>query len=142
MARYALQMRLAVIGLTLLAACADTGCPQSISSYCADHGGCAESPPLTWQAAQDPVNWGSPAPPCAQTCGQVLLESCAKSSTAIMHGVDDGTDYVYDESGMLERITNYVMARRTCVAGDITDPGPPLAAAPGCTSQTVDLCCP
>ena len=129
----------AVVGLTLLAACSDTGCPESISSYCAAHGGCTQDPPLTWQAAQDPANWGSPAPPCAQTCGTLVLSTCNGVKTAVVHYVDTGTEYSYDASGMLDRITNYGTGGRHCEAGDVADPGFPDPA--GCTSQMIGLCC-
>lgn len=122
----------------LLGACGtDTGCPESTASYCSAHGGCSQSPPLTWQAAQDPRNWGCSSCPSPTT--RMLLLTCPDASTAIFAGIDTGTTYHYDTRGMLDRITAYGIRRRTCIAGDIPDPGEEPAG--NCTQMELDVCC-
>lgn len=125
--------------VALLGACGtDTGCPESIASYCAANGGCAAAPPLTWAAAQDPRSWGC-STGCPSPNSRLILDTCARGSTAIRAGTDTGTEYHYDASGMLDRITSYGIDRRRCVAGDVADPGQDTT---GCMSMMLDLCCP
>jgi len=101
-------------------------CPETIDQ-CLSSGDCGGAP-TTWQAAQDPHNWGYSF--CDTSLSFVSLTACPSYEEAIVSHIDAGDDYYYDSEGRLLRVDHFTIGRTTCVAGDAARPSMTTA---GCT---------